>query len=100
MSVYNNRVDIQQLTFYTNTIENEGTNENIRLKTNGTGRVEFDYAAQYNHVTGIPAVASDATLVYGATPSPEGGSGVYFVNSQVNGELISKRKALTFSIIF
>jgi predicted nucleic-acid-binding Zn-ribbon protein len=100
MTAYSNRIDIQNLRFYTNIVENPGTNENIILKTSGTGRVEMDYALQYNHTGSTPANVTGATLVYGDTPSPEGGSGVYFVNEQVSGELISKRKALTFSLIF
>lgn len=100
LTVYNNRVQIQQLVFSTNIISNPSTNENIKLQTSGTGKVEFDYAAQLNHVESPPGTVNDATLVYGAQPSPDGGSGVYFVNEQVNGELISKKKALTFSLIF
>ena len=100
LSVYNNRVEIQNLQFYTNIIENPSTNENIILKTSGTGKIELNYATQYNHTGITPAVVEGSTLIYGDAPSPEGGSGVYFVNEQVNGELISKRKALTFSIIF
>lgn len=100
LTVYNNRVEIQNLEFSTNKIENPGTNENIRLVTNGTGKVEFDYAIQYNHAIGTPAMVPNTTLVYGQAPSPDGGSGVYYVNEDNSGELISKRKALTFSIIF
>ena len=105
LTVYANRVEIQQLQFATNVISNPTTNENIRLETNGTGKVEVDYAHQMNHTLGTPAVVDDATLIYGNTPGAEGGSGVYFVNRQttgeaLGGELISKRKALTFSLIF
>jgi hypothetical protein len=100
MTAYSNRIEIQNLRFYTNVIENPGTNENVIVKTNGTGKVEMDYALQMNYTGSVPAVVNSSTLIYGDTPSPEGGSGVYFVNQQVNGELISKRKALTFSLIF
>lgn len=100
LAVYNNRVEIQQLQFHTNSVENPNTNENIHLVTSGTGRVEIDYATQMNHVGGTPAVVADSTLIYGNVPSPDGGTGVYYVNNDNTGELISKRKALTFSIIF
>ena len=100
LTAYANRVEIQNLLFYTNKIENPSTNENIHLVTSGTGKIELEYAHQYNHIAGTPATVSDATLVYGAAPSPDGGTGVYYVNEDNNGELISKRKALTFSIIF
>jgi hypothetical protein len=100
MSAYSNRVEIQNLRFATNTIENPGTNENIIIKTNGTGKIEMDYAVQMNHTGSAPATVESSTLLYGDNPSPEGGSGVYFVNESVSGELISKRKALTFSLIF
>lgn len=105
LTVYNNRVEIQNLEFFSNVIKSSDTNENIRLVTNGTGKVELDYAVQYNHVGGTPAAIDDATLIYGDTPGAEGGSGIYFVNKQVTGdvvtgELVSKAKALTFSLIF
>lgn len=100
LTVYNNRVVIQELQFNLNQISNPNTNENIRLVTNGSGKIEIDSSVQFNHNAGIPAVVTDSTVVYGASPSADGGSGVYFVNPQVSGELISKRKALTFSIIF
>jgi hypothetical protein len=105
LTVYNNRVEIQNLEFFSNVIRSSDTNENIRLVTNGTGKVELDYAVQYNHVGGTPAMVEDATLLYGNTPGAEGGSGIYFVNKQVtgetvSGELVSKAKALTFSLIF
>jgi hypothetical protein len=100
LAAYNNRVEIQNLRFFTNIIENPSTNENIILKTSGTGKIEIDFANQYNWTGAVPANVTNSTIVYGDEPSPEGGSGVYFVNQQVSGELISKRKALTFSIIF
>jgi hypothetical protein len=100
LTAYNNRVEIQNLTLFSNIIENTSTNENIVLKTSGTGKVEFDFASQYNHSGSAPSALPNTTMLYGNQPSPEGGSGVYFANEQVSGELISKRKALTFSIIF
>jgi hypothetical protein len=105
LTVYNNRAEIQNLTFFNNVITNPDTNENIRIVTNGTGRVEIDYAMQMNHVNGTPAVVNGSTLIYGDEPGLEGGSGVYFVNRQttgeaISGELVSKKKALTFSLIF
>jgi hypothetical protein len=105
LTVYNNRVEIQNLEFFSNIIRSTDTNENIRLVTNGTGKVELDYAVQYNHVGGTPAMVDGATLLYGDAPGAEGGSGIYFVNKQVtgetvSGELVSKAKALTFSLIF
>lgn len=99
-AAYANRVEIQNLQFYTNVIENPSTNENIHLVTSGTGRVEVDYAVQYKHAPGTPAAVPGATVVYGSAPSSDGGTGVYYSNESNNGELISKRKALTFSLIF
>lgn len=100
LAAYANRVEIQNLRFYTNAIENPSTNENIHLMTSGTGKIEIDYGVQYAHTVGTPAYVAGTTIVYGSTPSPDGGSGVYYSNETNNGELISKRKALTFSLIF
>lgn len=100
LTVYNNRVRLQGLEVTSNAIRNPTTNENIRLVTLGTGKVEVEYGTQFNYIVTTPTAVPDATVLYGATPGVASDSGVYFVNSTISGELISKRKALTFSLIF
>ena len=86
------------------------TNENIFIRTQGTGKLETNYALQLDRFTGsmdlkLPPV-SGSTVVYALTPSI-GKSGVFFSNDtdssdeyNYSGELVSKNRALLFSMIF
>lgn len=80
------------------------TNENIVIRTQGTGKLQTNYAIQLEKIGVTPSYVSDNTLLYAAAPDL-GTTGVWFVNdsaeaSKRNGELISKNKALVFSMIF
>lgn len=80
-------------------LQTVNTNGNIKLETNGTGKVEITYALQLDNPGATPAAVSNASLVYGGTVGA-GSTGVYFRNTVKNDELISKSKALVFSMIF
>lgn len=103
---FKNRAVIQELEFIGNEITNNNTSENIFLRSNGTGKLETNYAIQLNSIgtdpntsAGVPATVSGATVIYSSQPDV-GTTGLYFVNTQVNGEMISKNKALVFSMLF
>jgi hypothetical protein len=86
-------------TLYEIRTESSVSDQNIIIKTNGTGKLQTNYALQFDNIVSSPAFVSDATILYGRNPSI-GTTGLYFVNSTVNGELISKNRALLFSMIF
>jgi hypothetical protein len=103
---YPNRAAIGQLEISGTeiTTENSITNENIVIRTQGTGKLQTNYALQLEKLASAPAYVANNTVIYSAQPSI-GTSGVWFVNdsaevSKQNGELISKNKALVFSMIF
>lgn len=109
---YGNRAQIGGLLFQTEdptpfnplipdaaVIQTVNTNANIKLETNGTGKVEITYAGQFNNIGTTPASVANASLVYGGSVSV-GTTGLYFTNTTTSGELISKSKALVFSMIF
>jgi len=80
------------------------TNENIYVRTQGTGKLQTNYAMQLEKIGTVPGYVSNNLLLYAAAPSI-GTTGVYFVNDSAetakqNGELISKNKALVFSMLF
>lgn len=87
------------------------TNENIIIRTQGTGKLQTNFALQLERIGTSgetpgsgPAYVSGSTLMYAATPSV-GQTGLYFTNDgliahQQSGELISKNKALIFSMLF
>ena len=96
-------------------IEIDGTNyeirtetsisdQNIFIKTTGSGKLQTNYAFQIDKVSTDPSYVSGSTLVYAKTPNI-GETGVWFMNdntdsSKRTGELISKNKALVFSMLF
>lgn len=87
-------------------ISSNNTNENIVFVTNGTGKVEFNAGIQLDYQgvdlnvsSGIPASQDSSVILYSNTPGI-GTTGLYFVNTERNGELISKNKALVFSMLF
>lgn len=97
---FNNRIEIEGLEFNDNEISGLNTNGNISLRTQGTGKVALNYALQMDTLGFIPAYVASTTIIHAAVPST-GNSGVFFVNSQDNsGELISKKRALVFSMLF
>jgi hypothetical protein len=80
------------------------TNENIFIRTQGTGKLQTNYAIQVEKIGVVPSYVPDHALIYAAAPDI-GTTGLWFVNdsSEVakrNGELISKNKALVFSMLF
>ncbi len=79
------------------------TNENVYVRTQGTGKLQTNYAIQVENIGSIPSYVSNSVLLYAAAPSI-GTTGLYFVNDSAeaakqNGELISKNKALVFSML-
>ena len=102
---YANRAIIQGLEFNQNepsnpTITVNNTNDNIYLLTNGTGKLRTNYGLQLEEIAVDPAYVSNSTIQYAKEPGI-GDSGLFFRNSNNDtDELISKNKALLFSMIF
>ena len=107
---YNNRFEIGDLEIGGGPDRNEITsragitNENVYVRTQGTGKLQTNYAIQVEQIGVIPSYVSNSVLLYAAPPSI-GTTGIYFVNDSAetakqNGELISKNKALVFSMLF
>lgn len=85
-------------------ITTNGTNDNIYVRTQGTGKLQTNYGLQLEENSVTPAAVNGSTILYAAQYN-SGASGLYFVNDSgdtVNqtGELISKKRALLFSMIF
>ena len=103
---YPNRTEMFDLEFNSSEITTKSgiTNQNINVRTQGTGKLQTNYAVQLDSIAGTPAYVTDATVLYSATPSV-GTTGVWYVNPSAearlqSGELINKNKALVFSMIF
>ncbi len=102
---HNNRTVIQDLEIQGTTIStDELTNSDIRLRTQGTGRVVVEYGiAIENEAHGTiagPSYFSGATVLYTGAEET-GNSGVFFVaSSQNRDELMSRRRSLVWSMLF
>jgi len=104
-----NQAYIQDLKITGNTIaindQTTSDDENIKFATFGTtGKVEFDDAIQLKQRQGPFSIISDYTLLHGGAAGV-GTTGLYYVNDSAeshrqSGELISKSRALLFSILF
>ena len=97
---YGNRAEIQDLEILGSEITNNNTNDNIALRTNNTGKIEFNSSAMIiEHSGSTPANTLGYTTLH-ANPINTGGTGLYFVGPTTNGEIISKDRALLFSMMF
>ena len=64
-----------------------------------SGNVPIEGNIQINNSLGTPSAVTNASVLYAATPG-SGGSGLYIQNSSVTGdELVTKSKAIVFSLI-
>ena len=123
---YSNRLEIGDLEIGGGAERNEITSragitsENIIIRTQGTGKLVLNYALQLERIgtsgetpplgspftPSTPAYVSGSILIYSSSAGV-GSTGVYFVNDTLDaasnpgtGELISKNKALVFSMLF
>lgn len=90
---------IQGLEINNNEISNSDTNANIYVRTQGTGKLQTNYAIQIEKIAGTPAFVSDSVILSAATPGL-GDSGLFFTNSAKTDELVSRNKAFVLSMLF
>jgi hypothetical protein len=100
-NIYADRVQLQRLEFDQTEILTVGSgNDNIKFTTYGTGKVEINASLQLNNDIGSPGIVSGSHVIYSRAEST-GKSGIYFVNTENNrDELVSKNRALLFSMLF
>ena len=97
---YTNRTVIQDIEIIGNELTNNDTNANVFVRTQGTGKLQTNYAVELEEIAVTPAFVNGSTIIHAATPGI-GGTGIKFVGSNgVSDELISKNKALLLSMLF
>lgn len=102
---YQNRLELGQLEINNNfeiTTRFGITNENIVVRTQGTGKLETNYGLQLTVHSATPTAISGATILYSNTPKA-GTTGLYYAHPDRNSddeELVSKNRALLFSMLF
>lgn len=82
-----------------NIITVDDTNGNLELSANGSGTVYARSVVRMENEASDPAGISGSGQLYAKTPA-EGGSGIFFSNTDNTGELVSKSKAIIYGIIF
>jgi len=98
----NEQLDIANLNINggTSTITNDNVFGNLTLTTSGTGNVQIDAVSNFTTQTDPSSAPSDGVLIYSKAIG-DGGSGVFFHHQDdTQDELVSRNKALLFSIIF
>lgn len=96
---FSNRAKIQGLEIIGTEIINNDTSTNISILTNDTGRLVTNAAVQLDKINYTPSATSEHSVFYAKNQSA-GTTGLWYVNSSSDGELVSKNRALLFSMIF
>jgi hypothetical protein len=93
-------VDIEQIRISGNRIDINTSNEDLVLGASGIGSVVVDENLRITVAGSDPAYNTDGTKIYVKDPA-YGGSGLYFVDrDDYRDELVSRRKAIAYSMIF
>lgn len=93
-------LDADQVRLAGNRIDINSSNQDLVLGASGTGSVVVDDNLRITVASTDPAFNADGTKVYVKDPE-YGGSGLYFVNrDDYRDELVSRRKAIAYSMIF
>lgn len=103
---YTDRVEAHSIRWSNSAITGLGFSTDLVISNPGTGSVKIDDSLKLS-IQGVnPAVATDGTKIYAKSESI-GGTGLFFVNTRSSNEtittrdeLVSRRKALAFSMIF
>jgi len=85
-------------------ITSTGTNDNIYIRTQGTGKLQTNVGIQLEQGSTDASPVSGSTILFAKDPDI-GETGLYFRNDLTEtykntGELVSKNRALLFSMIF
>jgi hypothetical protein len=80
-------------------IQTVNSGANLKLETNDTGRVEITYALQLDNHGLTPAAIPNTSILYAGTVGA-GTTGIYFNNPIKNDELVGRRRALLYGMIF
>ena len=104
--LYADRWEFDEIRIAGSTIETISSNEDLVLKSSGTGSIRIDDTLHLNRVPSdddpslAPPNPLDGTKIYVADEYT-GKSGIFFANDQGSrDELVSKNRALLFSMLF
>jgi hypothetical protein len=99
VEVFEDQTNIEDVVVSDNTISVLSTNEDLVLSGNGTGSVQIPETLLFTK-SSDPIAPADGVKLYSKVEA-DGGTGLYFVNeNSTRDEIISRNKALLYSIIF
>lgn len=99
VEIFSNQTNIEEVSVSDNTISALLTNEDLVLSGNGTGSVQIPARLLFTK-SSDPTAPADGVKLYSKVEA-DGGTGLYFVNeNSTRDEIISRNKALLYSIIF
>jgi hypothetical protein len=93
-------ITVGNLELTSNTITTTLSNANLSLSGNGTGLVYINDSLSLADQGSAPTSSAGQNKIYSSATIGTGGTGIKFVNTTTNGELISSKKALLYSLLF
>lgn len=109
---YPDRHEVQDIRIFDNVIQPISSNTDLILRSPGSGTITVDDTLKLTPVATDPSPSSEDPGLFGGPFGPagikiyakdeaQGGTGIYFVNTQdTRDEVASRRKALVYSMIF
>lgn len=96
---YANEIFLEEISIVNDTIKTRNINGNLTLEANGTGNINTEFPINLEKRLD-PSAPVDGVKIYSKLES-DGGTGLFFVNeNNTRDEIISRSKALLYSIIF
>jgi hypothetical protein len=99
VSVYGD-FSVDQIQIKDNFITTTTSNSNLELRGSSAGLVLIDDALALSDQSPAPTATAGQNKIYSSATIGTGGTGIKFVNTTTNGELISSKKALLYSLLF
>lgn len=90
---------VQDVSISTGTIDILSTNGSLEIAANGTGKIYLKSVVRMDYKASDPTTDVGSNVVYAKIPG-NAGSGVYFTNTTASDELVSRKKAILFGLIF
>lgn len=92
-------LSIYNLQLASSSITTTGTNNDLTLSANGSGKIFLQNPLRLENEISDPGAISGSNMFYAKTPG-NAGSGLFFVNTNDSDELVSRKKAILFGLIF
>lgn len=91
---------VDQIRIKDNFITTTTSNSNLELRGSSAGLVLIDDALALSNQFPAPTATAGQNKIFSSATIGTGGTGIRFVNTTTNGELISSKKALLYSLLF